>query len=142
MEWLSCQLNTQHAQELGERAALCRCHCRGLASYQTPRFASQRESCHELHPENNQLTSPRRSSRQYAVVTLEWAGRNKVSKKATYRPELRSLLRDRASDGRALHLTLGVDNLHAQSTSVPTPFRSGCSSSQIRTTPALSSKYR
>jgi hypothetical protein len=29
----------------------------------------------------------------------------------TYRPELSSLLSDGASDGRALHLTLGVDDL-------------------------------
>ena len=29
----------------------------------------------------------------------------------TYRPELRSLLTHRTSDGRTLHLALGVDNL-------------------------------
>jgi hypothetical protein len=29
----------------------------------------------------------------------------------TYRPELSSLLTDGASDGRTLHLTLGVDDL-------------------------------
>ena len=34
---------------------------------------------------------------------------------ATYRPELSGLLSDRASDGRALHFTLGVDDLHVVS---------------------------
>lgn len=31
--------------------------------------------------------------------------------KRSYRPELRSLLSDRASDGGSLHFTLGVDDL-------------------------------
>jgi hypothetical protein len=37
--------------------------------------------------------------------------RNRSRSRETYRPKLSGLLTDGASDGRALHLTLGVDNL-------------------------------